>query len=186
MQRCLLGKTRHGWPTVMSSTLTRNTQIWFQNRRQNDRRKSRPLSPQELAALRFNGLQSTPAPDSLAPFSVGPNFHHATDPSMSHPSNYDAVRMPVNGHQDQQQLPVANTGSLHMSMSQQSAVTTQPSEAPSSQASQEGSQTLSQSFSSSVGYLANRWNLGNSFSSQPNPHHEADTSLRQVKNDHTT
>ena len=73
-----------------------------------------------------------------------------------------------------------------MSMSQQSAVTTQPSEAPSSQASQEGSQTLSQSFSSSVGYLANRWNLGNSFSSQPNPHHEADTSLRQVKNDHTT
>ncbi|KAH6689223.1 hypothetical protein F5X68DRAFT_260757 [Plectosphaerella plurivora] len=34
----------------------KEVQIWFQNRRQNDRRKSRPLSPQEVAALRTGGL----------------------------------------------------------------------------------------------------------------------------------
>ncbi|KAI1779944.1 hypothetical protein F4818DRAFT_401166 [Hypoxylon cercidicola] len=33
----------------------KEVQIWFQNRRQNDRRKSRPLSPQEIAALRYGG-----------------------------------------------------------------------------------------------------------------------------------
>lgn len=40
-------------------------QIWFQNRRQNDRRKARPLSSQELAALRYGSMQilsSDPAP----------------------------------------------------------------------------------------------------------------------------
>ncbi|KAK3694935.1 hypothetical protein B0T22DRAFT_87551 [Podospora appendiculata] len=35
----------------------KEVQIWFQNRRQNDRRKSRPLSPQEIAALRYGGMQ---------------------------------------------------------------------------------------------------------------------------------
>ncbi|KAJ8123606.1 hypothetical protein ONZ43_g484 [Nemania bipapillata] len=36
----------------------KEVQIWFQNRRQNDRRKSRPLSPQEIEALRYgNGMR---------------------------------------------------------------------------------------------------------------------------------
>ncbi|KAI0176242.1 hypothetical protein GGR52DRAFT_352684 [Hypoxylon sp. FL1284] len=47
----------------------KEVQIWFQNRRQNDRRKSRPLSPQEIAALRYGGgvqiLSSDPVPTPI-------------------------------------------------------------------------------------------------------------------------
>ncbi|KAL5611813.1 hypothetical protein BROUX41_000612 [Berkeleyomyces rouxiae] len=39
------------------SMTEKEVQIWFQNRRQNDRRKSRPLSAQEIAALRYGGMQ---------------------------------------------------------------------------------------------------------------------------------
>ncbi|KAI0456539.1 hypothetical protein F5B21DRAFT_466899 [Xylaria acuta] len=49
----------------------KEVQIWFQNRRQNDRRKSRPLSPQEIEALRYgNGmrvLSSDAMPASVEP-----------------------------------------------------------------------------------------------------------------------
>ncbi|KAI0486439.1 hypothetical protein F4859DRAFT_470372 [Xylaria cf. heliscus] len=49
----------------------KEVQIWFQNRRQNDRRKSRPLSPQEIEALRYgNGmrvLSSDAMPASIEP-----------------------------------------------------------------------------------------------------------------------
>ncbi|KAI3342688.1 hypothetical protein F4824DRAFT_442921 [Ustulina deusta] len=52
----------------------KEVQIWFQNRRQNDRRKSRPLSPQEIEALRYgNGmrvLSSDPMPMSIEPVSA--------------------------------------------------------------------------------------------------------------------
>lgn len=44
----------------------KEVQIWFQNRRQNDRRKSRPLSPQEIAALRYGGMH--PLSDNMSPF----------------------------------------------------------------------------------------------------------------------
>ncbi|OTA53630.1 hypothetical protein K449DRAFT_401594 [Hypoxylon sp. EC38] len=43
----------------------KEVQIWFQNRRQNDRRKSRPLSPQEIAALRYGGGVQILSSDSI-------------------------------------------------------------------------------------------------------------------------
>ncbi|KAI1415983.1 hypothetical protein F5Y13DRAFT_186836 [Hypoxylon sp. FL1857] len=43
----------------------KEVQIWFQNRRQNDRRKSRPLSPQEIAALRYGGGVQILSSDSV-------------------------------------------------------------------------------------------------------------------------
>ncbi|KAI2629041.1 hypothetical protein GGS21DRAFT_527184 [Xylaria nigripes] len=52
----------------------KEVQIWFQNRRQNDRRKSRPLSPQEIEALRYgNGmrvLSTDPMPATIEPASA--------------------------------------------------------------------------------------------------------------------
>ncbi|KAL1893239.1 hypothetical protein Cpir12675_004217 [Ceratocystis pirilliformis] len=48
------------------SMTEKEVQIWFQNRRQNDRRKSRPLSAQEIAALRYGGMQVISS-DSASP-----------------------------------------------------------------------------------------------------------------------
>lgn len=49
------------------------TQIWFQNRRQNDRRKSRPLSPQEIEALRYgNGMRILSSDPVLASIEQAP------------------------------------------------------------------------------------------------------------------
>lgn len=66
--------------------------------------------------------------------------------------------------------PVMTTpGHAPISSSQPPESTPQNRELPSSQGSENGSQTLSHSFSSSVGYLANRWNLGNSYSTPSAP-----------------
>ncbi|KAK7226640.1 hypothetical protein V2G26_014643 [Clonostachys chloroleuca] len=153
----------------------KEVQIWFQNRRQNDRRKSRPLSPQEIAALRYNGSQNVGesfipqvmngAPE-LAVFSVSetpapPPLLAAvpsTSPSQIAPNPSLTPNIP--------ETPVAP-------VPPRALVEATPPQLPNQEASFSSSQEslpASQSFSSSVGYLANRWNIGSSFNSTPPSH----------------
>ncbi|OAA49359.1 homeobox transcription factor [Metarhizium rileyi] len=147
--------------------------IWFQNRRQNDRRKSRPLSPEELAALRFGGMQHVPSSDPVT---------SRIDSDRCFPSSDPASSRSAADHQGSVSPPFTATTQtrpdLTRSYSDAAVVTPragglrgrpgmsppQSQEAPSSQTNQE-SETMGYSFSTSVGYLANRWNLGGSFSS---------------------
>ena len=145
-------------------------QIWFQNRRQNDRRKSRPLSPQEIAALRYGGMQVL----SSDPIS----FNGA---SSTHIPSSSPVQASL--------LPVATTPPSTSSSTMDKAaerrdrdieVASPRSEPPSSsQSNDHRSVSLAHSFSSSVGYLANRWNPGSSLSTPSNAgHHNADEPQR--------
>ncbi|KAJ6445816.1 homeobox transcription factor [Purpureocillium lavendulum] len=158
----------------------KEVQIWFQNRRQNDRRKSRPLSPEELAALRYGGVHGLS--DGIAPRGFIAGLGQNSDPAAP-PT---AERAPVSPSAEQispeQSFVDASTpriGSQESNTKSQSQTTPpQSQEAPSSQRSQEGSDAPVPSFSSSVGYLANRWNLGSSFSTPSTLGRGGDDSIR--------
>ncbi|PFH55097.1 hypothetical protein XA68_10752 [Ophiocordyceps unilateralis] len=117
----------------------KEVQIWFQNRRQNDRRKSRPLSPEELAALRYTGIPSLsrsfdPGSDESGPASDRASGSPPCGRSAS-PSSADA------GRRRAEKTPPPRDDGSSLSLSQVS-------------------DSVTQSFSGSVGYLANRWNIG--------------------------
>ncbi|KAF4988459.1 hypothetical protein FDECE_15051 [Fusarium decemcellulare] len=156
----------------------KEVQIWFQNRRQNDRRKSRPLSPQEVAALRYGAMHvissdpitntTTPSkPEKTFPAS-DPASSRVTDPISASPRPLDQTPSMPRSHSD-----ILN--STPISASQESVPRLHPDVTPSridpslSHESHDGSQSLSSSMSSSqIGYLANRWNnVGSSFSTPP-------------------
>ncbi|KAK7755268.1 hypothetical protein SLS62_002773 [Diatrype stigma] len=156
----------------------KEVQIWFQNRRQNDRRKSRPLSPQEIAALRYGG--------AMQPMSAEP-VHFGPQPIMEQPCETRGARGEVGMGAAFVNQPSTPAHIAPRRISQPSPLQVQGSRLtpnglpksersgsesdtlPSSQKSEpEGdSQALSYSLSNSIGYLSNRWNFGNSFSSTP-------------------
>ncbi|KAL7935224.1 hypothetical protein V8C35DRAFT_298850 [Trichoderma chlorosporum] len=148
----------------------KEVQIWFQNRRQNDRRKSRPLSPQELAALRFSGMHniaSDPITSRSIVVELDPASFHGSDHSadmMSHapspPSYHPNSPLHVRPHHAVVEAihatPAPRYGCPPFSASALPHVTPQRQMYPSTQ-------DEVHHHAHSVGYLANRWNLGNSY-----------------------
>ncbi|KAI1082820.1 hypothetical protein F5B20DRAFT_485996 [Whalleya microplaca] len=166
----------------------KEVQIWFQNRRQNDRRKSRPLSPQEIAALRYGGGVQIISSDSLSA-SMGPT----NTSEKPHSAHVEDIATP-----DVEKLPSTpqDAASQHSTQSSPKPVEqsqlavdepampetrgTEVATPPSSQKA--GSEcenlSLSQTSSASVGYVSNRWNLGNSFSTPSTVERSRDDSFR--------
>jgi hypothetical protein len=125
-------------------------QIWFQNRRQNDRRKARPLTPQEIEALRYGGMQV------LSHDMTSPLASQAGHVNLSPLAGPDVSPSAVQGVPGAQLTPQSDgEHSPH------------GAHAPASPSPQTGNfsgpftfESSSLLDSSAVGYLANRWNPG--------------------------
>ncbi|KAF5515195.1 MBF complex negative regulatory component yox1 [Colletotrichum siamense] len=144
----------------------KEVQIWFQNRRQNDRRKSRPLSAQEIAALRYGGMQilsSDPASYSspVGEDKTSPIVEAAATSSASAPME-TPVKPVHTGAKEAVDGSRTVSPSHGIGISGDSALKT-----PSTQQSDPASQpqtSSSFSFSSSIGLMSKRWNPASSFS----------------------
>ena len=98
-------------------------QIWFQNRRQNDRRKARPLSPQEVAAIQCGGMHivspttasimaGQPCPTSMSPLANKTHTSHTSHTLQhppgsphrldTHPGDYLSGESPTNSQSDRE------------------------------------------------------------------------------------
>ncbi|KAI9650168.1 Homeobox protein yox1 [Ciborinia camelliae] len=154
----------------------KEVQIWFQNRRQINRRKSRPLLPHEIAAfgLGINPLSSDPA--SAVSYSSSQETEEQNESFLPHEAldildNEEEHRL----LQDVQQQPAPETvptiqpTETIAEESETLPLKVEPSPLVSETAAKENrsqlvSEVLSQSFSATPGYLANRWNTVNPFS----------------------
>lgn len=154
--------------TYMSSTSTDALcQIWFQNRRQNDRRKSRPLSPQEIAALRYGGMQilsSDPLPYTSSGILGSSNTSPFQVLSFSEPESTSPVGSET-GRPNSSDEAEENAAAAARPTVPGNSPTQSNEPSPRATESFDDSRPFSQSLPSSVGYLSNRWNTGSSFSS---------------------
>ncbi|KAK8056921.1 homeobox domain-containing protein [Apiospora rasikravindrae] len=159
----------------------KEVQIWFQNRRQNDRRKSRPLSPQEIAAMRYGGPIHGLSGDSL-PFGNAPSI--ADDSFDTRPAAVEH-RAPSPAsvgtmHSFRLSPSAANPGPTEQSNPERRASESgvSPSHSIFAVSTNESAQKFSQSLPNSVGYLSNRWNASASFSSPSTLDRQGDESFR--------
>ncbi|QSZ30275.1 hypothetical protein DSL72_004797 [Monilinia vaccinii-corymbosi] len=148
----------------------KEVQIWFQNRRQINRRKSRPLLPHEIAAfgLGIHPLSSDPA--SAVSYSSSQETEDHSDSFVPHESldihgNDDEPRV----SKDVQKLPAHEAIAIvkptetimegTRNLASKVELTPHVSRPTAKENfSQPISEVLSQSFSATPGYLANRWN----------------------------
>ncbi|SPJ78040.1 related to LIM homeobox protein [Fusarium torulosum] len=166
----------------------KEVQIWFQNRRQNDRRKSRPLSQQEYAALQFGNMHvitsdpiantTTPSKPEKAFPVTDPNVSRFADHISAPPRRFDQTPSMPRSHSD-------HVNSTPVSMNHDRSYRFYPDVTPNridpslSHEAHGHSHSLSGSMSSNVGYLANRWNPGaGSFSTPPAMSRSGDDSFR--------
>ncbi|KAJ8130747.1 hypothetical protein O1611_g2876 [Lasiodiplodia mahajangana] len=159
----------------------KEVQIWFQNRRQNDRRKSRPLSPQEIEALRYgNGmrvLSSDPLSTSMESISTPIALPNAAElpqglstdtatpvESEDRPSSPENV---VPQRTSQPPSPHVFEGlKSEGAAKSDSEIKNRPASTPPSSAKTVGSDGESRQYAgvsaTPIGYLANRWLTGDS------------------------
>jgi hypothetical protein len=133
-------------------------QVWFQNRRQNDRRRSRPLTPRELADLQCNGIrliEGAGKQGSVLKVVNGP-VSLVDHPGSSHSPSFSESAAHPPPHE-----PANSDHGRPRSFSEAAVRTHQ--DVPSSQESLSASFGHSNSFSG-VGYLANRRRDTGSFS----------------------
>ncbi|KFX87351.1 hypothetical protein V490_08326 [Pseudogymnoascus sp. VKM F-3557] len=161
----------------------KEVQIWFQNRRQNTRRKSRPLLPHEIAAFGLGGMAALSS-DPILASTFGSSFG----------SSQGSDQVPASPETEQNALPVALASGPEQTFPGTSSPSANPDnnlhgKGPTMEASQptitplkantsfpssesfdnsfSGSQGLPQSVPSTLGYLSNRWNAGSSFGTPP-------------------
>ncbi|KAF2968788.1 hypothetical protein GQX73_g4730 [Xylaria multiplex] len=176
----------------------KEVQIWFQNRRQNDRRKSRPLSPQEIEALRYgNGmrvLSSDVMPVSIEPVPASialPNAAELPQSSFAetiisselgeHPPNPEDA---LSQHRSRPQSPQAieatkSAGDMRRGSEATRNVLAGTSPSSARAVESEGdSQAYPGVSATPIGYLANRWFAGDSFSTPYTAEKSGDDSFR--------
>ncbi|KAI1430014.1 hypothetical protein F5Y12DRAFT_724274 [Xylaria sp. FL1777] len=176
----------------------KEVQIWFQNRRQNDRRKSRPLSPQEIEALRYgNGIrvlssdsmaasiEPTSAPIALPnaaelPRGVSSDTITSIETGERPSSPEDVVSQYISRPSSPRVIGVPTTiGGVRRAS--EAAMNAPAGTPPSPRAvGSEGEQRpYPRASATPVGYLANRWFSGDSFSTSSVAERSGDDSFRQ-------
>ncbi|KAH8156002.1 hypothetical protein CIB48_g12245, partial [Xylaria polymorpha] len=175
----------------------KEVQIWFQNRRQNDRRKSRPLSPQEIEALRYgNGmrvLSSDAMPTSIEPLAAPVALPNAAELPQGSPagattpvelgerplSPKDAVPQNRSRPPSPQVFEVPKPDG---DVKTDAEVKTTLASTPPSPTRVVGSEGESHSYAgvsaTPIGYMANRWFAGDSFSTSGTGERSSDDSFR--------
>lgn len=163
----------------------KEVQIWFQNRRQINRRKSRPLLPHEIAAFGLGGMAALSSdPASMAGYSSSPSMEE-TEPSSQAEVNI-IQEEPSNAQDEVQEVVLPKPAELPVGIEEkveaevaavvEEVVATLPPpllrRGSSGVSINESSsfpipETTTKSFSSTPGYLANRWNTYNSSFSTP-------------------